>query len=1489
MGPINNSSTTTTTTTDEHVTSEAIFCYLLNNNNVKELQTIATGQFLQTETPYAIRIAEKIHDILITRNVEKSTVLKQLYTEKQRYDALVQKKASVKPLYHLDQEEQLVFNGYLKNKALYDGLPAKLRGPFKEFQDKITEASELMVNAAYVGYVQALHKAKASLDTTTGETTATTTATNNNNNMEIDGQDDDNVEEEFYKTFTNYVETAIAPIELPGMVLKIAKLLSEKNMGVLCVKICENAAKRVLEQRNREIEKLVRCPEDLSTTIQQIVVTSINSIFNSLAHLQEKVKQKTELNNRELHDLTLLQNGELLTSLIEFHIPAHLQSPEGILEIGNLLLTKKQYPHCILVTERARLRLDEIEKEQEARTSVQKQLAQLETDIQSIRKIGGKPDDAMMARLDALKHTTKTYTMLPGHCSVTSAQRSDLILKIAELRVKCILETKGYNFKSTIGSIEKQLNDTLDTLIDPTHIFKLAQILHAASENEATLRYGERCQRYIADLERLRETRLPLQQAIDALLKEESDLRTVGKTLLKTQKDKLDELNTKISVLPAWPFFGQLSVRHQYDNLHLDVAQLMISSVLVAKNNTNDAARREQITRQFDDLVQLCLDKFADPTYLLKFASHMKGSKEDKVLVRIVTQLFKRCNEIETARRERLAAQANIDSLVEAGKRSNPAKAAEIATQLADQRKAFENLPVWPHYAQLDAGKQYDATKYDASLALMQSMLDCIAFQDEKLRKKKMYDLKTMGNEEDLIKERDVLIASTKEALTLCLANLESLESIVKLANELGPKNEMLFIEIARVFHPKLAEYNRVAQDHKSKEILISLLEEELSELTKMKKDMADEDLALLEQTRAEKRSLDAPYMADYLLAHDYHSKMATLGIRCVYAARQAMYARGEPVVDAQVALHEANIASVLLNIERFVEDPATFESILTSLLERKEYSTIATIGRLAFKRITEFRTTQETAARYAREQKTLQEQKEALDKQRRRLPADKQAVLRDLVFKAKVFEARPAFEHGDLDVSALSIAKALMSGASAERTAFEATICTLNDDGLRQVAAQRKRLVTNTVDTAKTCVEQIRSLTTLMSFAKDLAAKKEHQMVLQVGKVVEDIIDEKRAVLEHQEQLSKDLKLAQGAFLRANDLRERKSLQETIDVKQAELDNVVPPYTYDEIKTATLAITDIMIAAANAEDLGEVIRDQTIISFKIDTTAEKWDAIRNLSSEEEWTAIKEELVVFVMKREENVNSKIELLMKDGLFKQCIEIFPHPSTDEDELSNQMVLLESLYEALDTHQYTLLPSVMPLVQRYAKRCYQEWKSDRLDTLFDIVQRRYPMEIKDMFEKATEMLLINILQSQYPTFLQMLKSFKRRMVVTLGLDSLWNDYLDHFKKSQKGKRRLIQMVNLIGDSVWQVEATNTSATAKGKAPATKKRANNNNNFTPMKHIKVSAVATPAVAAKKAVADDDEDDTPATPIQDENEDNQDDEMDDAAMMEDNDHQDE
>ena len=58
-------------------------------------------------------------------------------------------------------------------------------------------------------------------------------------------------------------------------------------------------------------------------------------------------------------------------------------------------------------------------------------------------------------------------------------------------------------------------------------------------------------------------------------------------------------------------------------------------------------------------------------------------------------------------------------------------------------------------------------------------------------------------------------------------------------------------------------------------------------------------------------------------------------------------------------------------------------------------------------------------------------------------------------------------------------------------------------------------------------------------------------------------------------------------------------------------------------------------------------------------------------------------------------------------------------------------------------------------------------------------------------ATDMMLLNILPSQYNQFVACLKSFKRRLNGVLNRPQDWDEFFTNFKKKHRGKKRLIQV--------------------------------------------------------------------------------------------------
>ncbi|EGC33122.1 hypothetical protein DICPUDRAFT_37243 [Dictyostelium purpureum] len=1382
--------------------SQLIQLFIDNENSIQVLLDCAK-KFIETncESLLTIKICQKLHHLYDQK--EKDNLEIKTIVDKENIW-----RSSIKSSELKDKTEEI--EKYDLNMKFYGMLPESIKPNNEQFLLNISQVSMIMVKAAHFIYTDSTARLR----------------TNIKDKMEIDEESVNNTKiekaTELFNQFNEILDSSIK--DLPAnLSIDIIKYLKEKNLPMICVRLCHTLAKKI--QSNRIECQIDETPKsfDLDQILYQIIEYCVNSIFDTISKIEKKVKENGHLvTNQELEDLAILKKGEILKEFIEFLIPEYLKDPYSIVKLGQKLLGYEQYNHVVLLTELGRIRLENLKKEQQERLDLFSQIQKYKDDIESIKKVKG--DTTLPeSKLDSLNEQKKKYTVLPSYALIDKRELSKLNLEISTLRIKSILEMKRAS-KYTLN-IQSHLDETLAILLDPQHIYELALLLKN-TEVDTALVYGHRCQLFITDLEALREKTLPLQTQLDSLLAEESNLRKNGHALSEDLTTLIAKLKADISSLPAFPFFSTLSNRHEYDRLNLQVAQLMISCILTKKSlvDSKDQAQKDLLNAKVNELVNVCLEKFKDPKYLLELQVYLKNEKEDKILIQIANHVLNESVKIENLRLSTNKLVAEINNAKDDAEKSK-------------LQQRLNALPALPYFSS-NIDFQYDKTIYDSVDTLLHSLLDHYSFVEEKNRKGKLFSIKNI-EEEGIQKEKDEINNLINQSVSHCLPFIKSPVSVHQLATSVSRKRDSLFLDIQKYLHPILVEKHKESIQYKKMEITVSVLNQELTELTKFKKEMPALDIQILENTKSSLGNISIPYISEYLDSHSLHSKLIIEGIKLFYDSLKELFSPQNPIPKNETAnlikLNQTHIDTEFELFAQYIENPDTFTSIINLLKERKEYKLITDIGKLAFDKLKIFREYQKVQKTLQDKQTTLDEEREQLNKQRRRLSAEKNEALRNSTIEQKVKLLDPPFYTKNVDDLSLYVGNLLVECNSKEKLEFETKASSKEmENQFQYIQTERKRindLVQSNISLILSCIV---SLEKLISFANDLFNKKEYNLVLKVGASIEDILDNKKIVIEEKEALLKESKELQSQFLQSKSTKERDAIQVLIDKNQKKADEVIPTHTYEEIKELTLKITSIMIESANFEDLGEILRQQYIIAFRIDTSPEKWDIIRNLSSEEEWNQTKNELVEYVMKKEENINSKIELLMKDGLFTQCIKIFPHPSTEEAELDIQLNLLISLYEAVDQYQFSLLNEVIPIVQRYCKRCYQEWKPEKLDPLYDCVQKRFPSEIRDIFEVATDMLLVNILQSQYPIFLGMLKSFKKRMVNTLGLDSLWNSYLDNFKKTHKSKKRLIQMISFIGDSVWNIEAPNNGTKAPGKrsTPASASTSQNN-----LKRIKVN----------------------------------------------------
>ncbi|KAM9988041.1 hypothetical protein ACTFIZ_003395 [Dictyostelium cf. discoideum] len=1432
-----------------------IFQTFLASENDTNLLLTTAKKFLEIKNPeptLTIKICEKIHKIYEEKEIQNKKI-NSIIQEEENWKLSISKELQNK---HHDYKEEL--EKIEKNKQFYDFLPTSIKSNVLEYQRKMLDVSMLMVKSAYHIYNDSMIRLKTPKTQQQQQQQDKMDIDSNENEEAIDSKQ---LENDYLLTFNKVLNQAIKDI-LPSFSIEIAKFLKEKNLPMICTRVCKELAIKISNERKVERETLKKSDcGDLDQVTYQVIETCIGSIFDTISKLDQKVKLSPHLiSDRELSDLTILKNGELLKEFIEFILPDYLQSPEGIIKIGQYLLSINQYNHVVLVAERGRIRLEKLKKEQLEKEQLQQKLQSCTKEIESIEKVSGYSDEKR-GELIKLEKEFSVYKMYPTYYSMSKREFSKHNLDIATLRIKSILEMKDAT--KGILNIQSHLDDTLKTLLDPNHIYQLAVLLQK-TEIDTALVYGERCQRFITDLEILREVRLPLTLRIKQLENEETTLRLDGRTISEEKKIELEQLLEKTQSLPEFPFFSELTNRNEYDHLNLQVAQMMITCVLEKKSKlstSKDQSQKDRINQQVSALIIMCLEKFKDPKYLLELEKHLKLSREDKVVIQIANQIFNRCDEIENQRIERVLLEKKEKETIDELEKS------KIIEQI-------KKLPTFPYYASLTIENQYDDTIYDAAEQLMSFLLDNISFIDEKLRKSKLFNIKNIEDEQ-LIKDREETEKLVTESLSNCLKFVRSPSLVCKFANALGAKRESLYLEISKHIHPIITEKHKQAMEIKQHQFLIETLNLELSDLSKMKKEMPESDIELLQSTTDRMKTIQFPYLEQWVRSSHYNSQLISNGIQLLLKNKQEYQSPKTSTISKNeltnlIKSNQENFIEQFKLLSQYLEDPKTFTEILTLLRVGNDFENVTEVGKLAFAKLKLFREHQNKVKELNEKKKLLVEERDQLNKQRRRLSTEKHLSLREITISEHLNSLLEPYYIANLDTLALIIGSVLIEANTCERSEFEIKASSKAfENQFKYISEQRKRINDTISQSIKLVVENINSIEDLLKFTNDLYSKKEYLLVLQVGQIIEASLEQKKNTIEHKENLLKEIKELQGKYLHSQNPKDREKIQAFIDQNQQEYDSITLEHTYEVNKDLTIQITKLMIESASIEDQGDILREQLILSFKNTTSPLDWDRIRNISNEEEWAETKKDLVIYIMKREENINSKIELLLKDLLFEEAIQIFPHPSSDNDEeLDIQLNLLVSLYDAVDQHAFHLINGVIPIIQRFAKRCYIEWKYEKLDILYDSLQKRFPKEIVSIFTIAIDMMLVNILQSQYPLFLNMMKSMKNRLVATLGLDSLWEDFLAGFRKNYKSKKRLIQMISLIGDSVWQINVNPNSATGKQIA----KRTLPQSSQSAHKKIKVSAptpslIGTPKKASAKKSVDEDIDEE----FLDENEDNE------------------
>jgi len=252
-----------------------------------------------------------------------------------------------------------------------------------------------------------------------------------------------------------------------------------------------------------------------------------------------------------------------------------------------------------------------------------------------------------------------------------------------------------------------------------------------------------------------------------------------------------------------------------------------------------------------------------------------------------------------------------------------------------------------------------------------------------------------------------------------------------------------------------------------------------------------------------------------------------------------------------------------------------------------------------------------------------------------------------------------------------------------------------------------------------------------------------------------------------------------------------------------ADLEELQPKTNYDSrtLRNWILDVAELMIDSARIEKKDQLVLEQIILVFKMKMTHDKFEEVKNLADPKEWPKVRKELLDYVAKHDTtlpgspiNLQEQIELLLKEGVCSESIDLFPDPDAIDHVNTKRIEILELLWFEVERQKPKELDRILPIIEKYAKKEYQQFRFTTLDRLFDSVQQKYPDFVKLMFTRGSEILVGNLPAGKYNIFCQFLKNLKKRLTVDLNLPKDWDQFIQAVRKEHARKKKLIQLLNI-----------------------------------------------------------------------------------------------
>eukprot|EP01125_Pyxidicula_operculata_P015272 TRINITY_DN5168_c2_g1_i2.p1 TRINITY_DN5168_c2_g1~~TRINITY_DN5168_c2_g1_i2.p1 ORF type:complete len:1487 (-),score=479.48 TRINITY_DN5168_c2_g1_i2:82-4542(-) len=1244
------------------------------------------------------------------------------------------------------------------------------------------------------------------------------------------------------------------PKEKLDQILELKKTIQEFNIPYTGPLIAHDA--NALEQQSLQIALVM-------------IACAVNYKKNLMDKKMQVVLKKDVFTMKEKQALSDPKSlDELIKKVLNWALePGRVEDPSHMMQLARNI-SEPDLPFVFSIGERVRKRIKELKVRHDEQVSFNAELSQLQDEREKLLTQWKFLSDEKVKRLEELEFINDVnVSITPNYMNSTKDKLSKLELEIAKYILDSIYDQKD-KFEDVLANPKKYPNapklsgdeiaakrkefldrvlEVIEEIEDPLHLFQISEHVQSRKDSENVLKVGEKCQRVIKHIEELREIRAPLQTELNQLTASKEDLLRRNRPFSQEKQERLDELTQSISKLAPWPEYATLFNHHQYDELNLDIVRVMTSAILDNKTSLEEEIARmfkenapenidhdkiekdrAQIQQRIRELTKQCLTKFSNPVYLLKFANDMKRRNETDIVLEVVQKCIEKIRELNEQRKKRKPLQQELDELELSKEEASKAGKSFSEDKINQLKSQLDSLPIWPHFASVYSDDQYDNSLHQCVQLALNSVLDDRDAHERQIAKQ-FYDDRDSVDHGKIEAERTVKQNRIDQALQTCFDNVVNPNHLSSLVDEMSRRKESkISLQIARHCLRQIESLRTLRTTRNSIKHQISILEEEEKFLQSRKKSLDDNASLSLSNLKKELSDLTVP---GFISTHvDHQSILDSLLEKMVQTVLNKKteinkkLETDQDMTDDRISYWKKYIVEttddLLDQIHSYSNNPISLLTILRNLRQRQEFTSALKIGEHAFNRIEHINKIRSSHSRSTQELQALLSEEDQLHKIMKYLPKDKKERLRDLQLEDNLFKEQPGYYQTsydpdstayDLSTEMISICLDLQKAKSTASDSME-----VEGDSEEDMKVRTTKIVA-------LCLDHIMSINSLINMVSFLNSRHEYQHVITAGKKCQERIFDKKKEFQEREELKDEFERLDSLRLQQLYIKtegggkisiDNEDLQKKIDEIKESIEALPKMENFEEeaqkLNQQLLQTTDLIMTAAKIENDEKELRAQTIMAFKADTTTERWDRVRLLIPEEEWETVKQELVVYVLKQNTNINDKIELLLKDGLYKQVIDVFPKPKGKKGEID----LLLKVYQTIEQKSSDLLEQMVPLVSHYMKRYFQEYKYKSVYKLLDRFQRRFPSIVVNLLTKACDMLMLDIMPSQYGKFVEMLRQMKQRLE-SINRHDDWNDFLSEFKKHHSGKKKLIQMVSLIGDSSWDLE------TVMGKKPRKRAR--------------------------------------------------------------------